>query len=85
MAITQGDCFLTFTALDEAINEYMKVNFVQLYKRNTRTINGFKKHFPSKSALSISPDLKYGEIDYHCIHGGKKFVSKIQGARPNQR
>ena len=78
-----GDSFTSFDEIEEHLESYMKRNFVQLYKRNTRTIAGFKKH-SRKVSVDIPDVLKYGEIDFCCIHGGKKFKSKAV-ERLNQR
>ena len=29
----------------------------------------------------LNPKIKYYEVKYHCIHGGKKHISKATGAR----
>ena len=81
--IKEGDCFKTFSDIERVLDEYMQSNYVQLYKRNSRTIEGYKKHFPSKALIQIPQELRYGEIDFCCIHGGKKFSSKAT-ERTNQ-
>ena len=70
-----GDQFTSLKEIQDTLKNYMKKCHVQYYKRNTRTISGFKKHFPSKKYLDIPDCLMYGEIGFNCIHGGKKFKS----------
>ncbi|KAL1470285.1 hypothetical protein MTO96_040524 [Rhipicephalus appendiculatus] len=70
-----GDEFASFAALEEKVSLYSSTNYVQLWKRDTRTIEGAKKRV-GKVAASMSDALKYQSIRYCCIQGGKKFTSK---------
>ena len=54
---TVGDRFSTFQKLRDKISEYEKSNFVQLWKREARTIDAAKKHtvrYPNPSWSIIS-------------------------------
>ncbi|KAH6946946.1 hypothetical protein HPB50_016235 [Hyalomma asiaticum] len=70
-----GDEFASFAALEETIALYSSTNFVKLWKRDARTIEGAKKRV-SKIAACMSTALKYQSIRYCCMQGGKKFTSK---------
>ena len=40
-----------------------------------------KKRAPKKN---FAPQLLYGDLQYACIHGGRKYKSKSTAARPQQ-
>lgn len=69
-----GDKFSSFAELDEKISLYSSTNYVQLWKRDARTIEAAKKRV-GKIAASMSDALKYQSVKYCCIHGGKKFTT----------
>ena len=62
----------------------MKANFMQLYIRHSRTIEAAAnyKRSPKKQ---LNEELKYSELEYSCIHGGKVFKALLQAERPNQK
>ncbi|ELU08802.1 hypothetical protein CAPTEDRAFT_194064 [Capitella teleta] len=60
-----------------------KLNFVQFYKRDSRTIEATLRH--SSKKRTYADRLKYTEIVYSCIHGGKTFQSESKGVCPNVR
>jgi len=82
MNISVGDAFGSFNELEKAIEQYENTNFVKLYRRDSRTIAGLKKRCPKRV---VSSDLKYANITYACIHGGKKFKSRGTGKQLNTR
>ena len=84
MPLIVGAKYSSFAALKVAISDHEKSNFVQFFKRNSRTIESFQRHYPSKRELRIPQAIEYPELDYACIHGGKPFRSKAN-QRPNQR
>lgn len=69
-----GDRFGSFAELEKAIAAYSSTNFVQLWKRDARTINAAKKRV-GNIASKMGEHLKYQSVKYCCIHGGKKFTS----------
>ncbi|KAL1480201.1 hypothetical protein MTO96_051236 [Rhipicephalus appendiculatus] len=69
-----GDRFGSFSELEKAIAAYSSTNFVQLWKRDARTINAAKKRV-GNIASKMGEHLKYQSVKYCCIHGGKKFTS----------
>ena len=70
-----GERFDSFAELEEKITQYEQENYVNLWVRSSRTIEAahLKKHLDSA--------IRYYEIKYACIHGGKKFKSESTGAR----
>lgn len=76
-----GDEFSTYEALESTIAKLEESQCVTYYKRDSRTIegaNGRVKH-------DINVVLKYYEVEFSCIKGGKKYSGKRSGQRPNQR
>ena len=78
--LAKGDQFNSYESLAEAVSKWEQTNFVQLYKRHTRTINSAAKR---SSIQEFNSNLQYGEIDYSCIHGEKKAASHCTGKRQN--
>ncbi|XP_033225059.1 uncharacterized protein LOC117178001 [Belonocnema kinseyi] len=70
-----GDRFKSYDELQSAIHAYELQNFVLLWKRDSRTIAN------ARTRKKIKPCLKYEELKYTCIHGGKNFHSKGMGSR----
>ena len=73
-----GKKFEDFSAFESAIECYQNAEYVQFWKRDSRTISAAQSRLPKKS---LNPRLKYYEIRYHCIQGGKSFKSKSTGMR----
>ena len=82
LKIDVGSEFQSYAQLEKSIQEFQERNFVQLYKRSSRGLDGYAKKCPNKK---INPELLYSELDFACIHGGKKFKTKSKGSRPNQQ
>ncbi|XP_078693414.1 uncharacterized protein LOC144923086 [Branchiostoma floridae x Branchiostoma belcheri] len=76
-----GAIFHSYPDIEFAINDYQLRNFVQLYIRDSRTICGTRR----AKIKSFNPKLKYSEITFACVHGGRKYKSHSLGARPNQK
>ena len=72
-----GQQFASFHELRDRIEQQ---SYVQLYIRRSRTIEAAMKRASKKSFLQ---ELKYSEVDYACIHGGKKFATRSKGKRTN--
>ncbi|KAJ8264587.1 hypothetical protein GJAV_G00151020 [Gymnothorax javanicus] len=73
--------FNSLVDLEKALEKYQNTNFVRLYKRRTRRIASTLKRTPKKR---FNPRIKFTEIEVRCIHGGKRFVSRSSGKKPNQ-
>jgi len=82
MAVVLDGEFSSFGELESSVRQYEKRNFVELYIRSSRTIEGMKKRAPKRM---FNDELKFGELQYACIHGGRNYNSKSKGARPNQQ
>jgi len=80
VAFVIGEKFSFFSNLKDKIDELQKT---QLYVKRSRSIEAAAiKHAPKKQ---FNEELKYSEIGYSCIRGGKDFKSTSTGERPNQR
>ena len=74
--------FSTYEELEKEIEKYQKDKFVQFFKRDSRTIENAKRRAPNREFSNL---IKYSELVYSCIHGGKKYKSKSTGKRPKQQ
>ena len=73
-----GQKFEDFRAFESALERYQNVESVQFYKRDSRTV---EKAQPRITNKKLNARLKYYEITYSCIHGGKRFKSRGAGLR----
>jgi zinc finger SWIM domain-containing protein 3 len=80
--IVEGKEFHSLSELEEAVERYQTTNFVQLYKRDTKTIVSLQK---KNTKRPYNTQLKYGYLVYACIMGGRPFKSLSTGIRPNVR
>ena len=70
-----GDKFKSFDELQDKVHRYEELEFVKLWIRDSRTVTAAKK----RVTRYLSSQIKYYEITYACIHGGKKFDNVMQG------
>lgn len=82
LKIQRGSTFESYAHVQKAIQTFQTNQFVQLYKRSSRGLKGYAKKCPKKK---LNSELLYSEIDYACIHGGRKFKSQSKGKRPDQQ
>lgn len=66
--LEKGAEFFSFESFSEAIERWQRSNFVELYKRSSRTVENAKKRARKKS---YSDDLVFAELDFACAHGSK--------------
>ena len=72
-----GQKFEDFAAFESAIMRYQNAENVQFYRRDSRSVEKAQPRLEKK----LNPKIKYYEVKYHCINGGKKHISKATGAR----
>ena len=77
-----GKKFSSYNELQQWIDTYQSENFVQLYVSDSRTIAAAQKRLPKRQ---LKAELKYYQLTYACVHGGRKYKSKCSGVRPNQQ
>eukprot|EP00118_Oscarella_pearsei_P025641 m.308518 g.308518 ORF g.308518 m.308518 type:complete len:240 (+) comp44144_c0_seq1:143-862(+) len=76
--IEEGMEFGSLDELSETIRKWEQQNYVQLYRRDSRTIEAAKKRMTKRI---FRDELGFSDIHYACVHGGRKFVSKSAGKR----
>uniref|UniRef100_A0A1X7USG1 ZSWIM3 N-terminal domain-containing protein n=1 Tax=Amphimedon queenslandica TaxID=400682 RepID=A0A1X7USG1_AMPQE len=76
-----GDLFTSFDELQQSVEKYQKKGSLQFYIRDSRSMEAALKRNTKKQ---LKPDLKYAEITYCCIYGGKKYKATTKGKRPHQ-
>ena len=82
MALVSGQEFHSFEELSEGVKNWEKKNFVTLYTRSSRSIEAARKRAPNRTFLD---KLKFSELDYACVHGGREYKSKATQRRPCQK
>ena len=65
-----GKKFEDVSSLEIAIQQYQKEENVQFFRRSLRIIEKAQPRMPDKK---LNEPLKYYEISFHCICGGKNF------------
>nr|XP_047146139.1 uncharacterized protein LOC124819011 [Hydra vulgaris] len=81
MLLKVGDCFNSLQELEQKVSSYGIESCVSLYKRESRTIESARRRGIKRF---IKESLMFYTIHYACYHGGKNFISKSTGKRPNQ-
>ena len=66
--------FSSFETLEKKIKSFESSSFVQLWKRDCRTVEAAK----TRLTKFLNPDLKYYEVKYCCTQGGINFKSRGQ-------
>ena len=79
VSFSVGDTFSTYDELKRTVAEYERSSFVQVWKRDARTIDAAKKRIDRV----MKPELQFYQLKFCCIHGGKKFKSESKGMRSN--
>ena len=82
--LSVGSTFSSFEELEAKIKAYQSEKFVQLVKRDTRTLEMAKKRVP-KRVEGSNTTLVYYSIHYTCAFGGKSYKNEGTGQRRNQR
>jgi len=78
--ITIGDRFCSFAEVEARLAAFSKATFTQLCMRDALTISAAAKRSLKRAAV-LNPDLKYYNVKYCCIHGGRTFQPEGQGHR----
>lgn len=75
-----GERFKSFEDLDKKLKNYEKATSTKFWIRDCRTVNAAMK----RTTRSLCKAIKYYQIGYRCIHGGRKFVPLGEGKRSTQ-
>ena len=79
MYFSVADNFSSYAQLEEKVKSYQSSKYVQMWKRDCRTTATAQKRM---SKRHFNPDIKYCELWYSCLHGGRKHTSNSQAQRP---
>ena len=72
-----GKQYQTFEEFENAISLYQKINGTQFWRRDARTVASAG----NRVKRPLSTDIKYYDVRYCCIHGGKSFKKQGDGVR----
>ena len=70
-----GEHFTSYNDIKEKMKKYEEENFVNLWVRDSRTIEA------ARVKKNYNPAIKFYEVRCACKHGGKKFKSERTGER----
>ena len=70
-----GEHFTSYNDIKEKMKKYEEENFVNLWVRDSRTIEA------ARVKKNYNPAIKFYEVIYACKHGGRKFKSESTGER----
>ncbi len=78
-----GEEFSSYAELAEKIKVYSAKKFISLYVRTSRSIKSAvgSRRIKLENWENLEHQLKYYEVEYDCIHGGKKYTSRSKGKR----
>ena len=65
-----GETFRSYKGLEEKVKLYEQRSYCKLWKRDSRTVEAARKRMSSH----LADDIRYYEVTYGCIHGGRKFT-----------
>ena len=77
MSFSVGQQFSSFSDVAKAIQDYENLTYCKLWIRDSRSVEAGRK----RMSRYLSDTIKYYEITYCCIHGGKKFTARGEGKR----
>ena len=71
-----GEKFTSYKEFVVKLENFKKTNYVDLHKRNSRSISA-----ANHVKRNLNEQLEFYELKYACVHGGKKFKSRGSGQR----
>ena len=72
-----GERFRSFGEVEDKVKRYEGSTFTKFWKRDCRTAEAARRWMDRP----LVDCIKYYEITYHCIHGGRKFKARGEGKR----
>ncbi|XP_019860459.1 PREDICTED: uncharacterized protein LOC109588787 [Amphimedon queenslandica] len=72
-----GERFESYDELEAKLKQYEKATYTQWWKRDCRTVDAAKRRVNRQ----LSDKIRYYEVVFKCINGGRKFKSKGEGIR----
>ena len=67
----------SFQQLEVEVKRFEKATSTKLWIRDSRTVESARK----RTKRHLSDSLKYYQVSYRCIHGGRKFKARGDGNR----
>ena len=80
LSFSVGEEFRSYDLLERKITDYENQNFVKFWKRDCRTVDAARRRVNK----ALNDSLKYYEVTFCCIHGGKKFKARGEGKRSSK-
>ena len=77
VSFSVGDEFRSYDLLEEKIRDYEDQHYVKFWKRDCRTVDAARR----RVNRALNDSLRYYEVTFCCIHGGKKFKARGEGKR----
>lgn len=77
MEFKVGDKFEDIEELEKKIKQFECENFFLLWKRDCRSVEAAKH----RVKRFVNPRLKYYEVKYACVEGGRDFNTEGKGLR----
>ena len=77
---------MSSTVLMTFVIKFQRLNKLNLFNCTSEDLGRLSRHLNERQTEKINnEDLKYAEIEYACINGGKNFKTTSTGERLNQR
>ena len=78
-----GQRFTTWQTVLDQQRQCEQECFIQLYSRDSKTLEGQRKHVPNR-IKEANMNLKYYKVKLCCYSGGKKYTSRGNGERSSR-
>jgi len=72
-----GERFKSFQELENEVKRFEVATSTKFWIRDSRTIESARK----RTSRQLSDSLKYYQVSFRCIHGGRKFQARGGGKR----
>ena len=72
-----GESFPTYDDLEKKLERFKHQTFTEFWKRDARSVESATRRMDRH----LKKELKYYEVTFCCIHGGKSFKPKGKGVR----
>ena len=82
MSLEVGTEFSSFNELSKALEAFESEQKVTYWRRDSRTLQAARKRGID---VDLDENIKYYELKYACLNGGRSFKSTSTGKRPRQR
>ena len=77
VSFRDGEKFKSFKELESELKRFEMATSTKLWIRDSRTVENAR----SRTTRHLSDILKYYQVSFRCIHGGRKFKARGEGKR----